>query len=241
MSSPKRSQLKAQNGSWTETHCESPAIETPETDISRPDYCSKSCPSAVDLAGRNNRLLIPILLYNWLALISFKKSPQFRIAHIKHFKSLKSDFPVLDKTMYNEANKSILGVSLKRFQEWFHQFDEDVDKVEDPKPKAKKEGLGKSKAWSNRNRKFEAHQTKFKSPIRIPTSNAKEASVKKRPQASMEPPGPGKRFKANHSKPSTCPSRRSFERELYITVTNVIYKVQCRYSDINCLRCFIEY
>ena len=26
-----------------------------------------------------------------------KKSPQFRIAHIQHFKSLKSDFPVLDR------------------------------------------------------------------------------------------------------------------------------------------------
>ena len=75
-----------------------------------------------------------------------KKSPQFRIAHVQHFESLKSDFPVLDKTMYNEANKSSLGVRLRRFQEWFHQFDEDVDKVEDPKPKAKKEGLGKSKA-----------------------------------------------------------------------------------------------
>ena len=29
-----------------------------------------------------------------------KRSPQFRIAHVQHFKSLKSDFPVLDKTMY---------------------------------------------------------------------------------------------------------------------------------------------
>ena len=47
-----------------------------------------------------------------------KKSPQFRVAHIQHFKSLKSDFPVLDKTMYHEANKSSLGVSLRRFQEW---------------------------------------------------------------------------------------------------------------------------
>ena len=47
--------------------------------------------------------------------------------------------------MYNEANKSSLGVSLKRFQEWFHQYDEDVDKVKDPKPKAKKEGAGKAK------------------------------------------------------------------------------------------------
>ena len=74
-----------------------------------------------------------------------KKSTQCRVARIQHFKSLKSDFPVLDKTMYNEANKSSLGVSLRRFQEWFHQYDEDVDKVKDPKPKAKKEGAGKAK------------------------------------------------------------------------------------------------
>ena len=38
-----------------------------------------------------------------------KQSPQFRIAHIQHFKSLKSDFPVLDKTMYHKTNKSCLG------------------------------------------------------------------------------------------------------------------------------------
>ena len=41
-----RKEAKAQNGGWTETHWESPATETPETDSSRPDYCSKSCPSA---------------------------------------------------------------------------------------------------------------------------------------------------------------------------------------------------
>ena len=68
-----------------------------------------------------------------------KKSPQFRVAHIQHFKSLKSDFPMLDKTMYHKVNKSCLGVSLRRFQEWFQQYDADVDKVENPAPKAKKE------------------------------------------------------------------------------------------------------
>ena len=75
-----------------------------------------------------------------------KKSPRCRVARIQHFKSLKSDFPVLDKTMYNEANKSSLGVSLRRFQEWFQQYDEDVDKVKDLKTKSKKEGLSKAKA-----------------------------------------------------------------------------------------------
>ena len=48
--------------------------------------------------------------------------------------------------MYNEANKSSLGVSLRRFQEWFQQYDEDVDKVKDLKTKSKKEGLSKAKA-----------------------------------------------------------------------------------------------
>ena len=64
-----------------------------------------------------------------------KRSPQFRIAHVQHFKSLKSDFPVLDKTMYHEANKSCLGVSLRRFHEWFHQYEADLDRVRKPKPK----------------------------------------------------------------------------------------------------------
>ena len=55
-----------------------------------------------------------------------KKSPQFRIAHIQHFKSLKSDFPILDRKMYHEVNKSCIGVSLRRFQAWFQQYEEDL-------------------------------------------------------------------------------------------------------------------
>ena len=90
-----------------------------------------------------------------------KKSPQFRVAHIQHFKSLKSDFPMLDKTMYHKVNKSCLGLSLRRFQEWFQQYDAAIDKVEIPAPKAKKEtyqnkvlcqgqehGLHRSKSWN---------------------------------------------------------------------------------------------
>ena len=64
-----------------------------------------------------------------------KKSPQFRIAHVQHFESLKSDFPVLDKTIYHEVNQACLGVSLRRFQQWFQQHDEDLRKVNKPKPK----------------------------------------------------------------------------------------------------------
>ena len=48
-----------------------------------------------------------------------KKSPQFRIAHVQHFESLKSDFPVLDKTIFHEVKQACLGVSLRRFQQWF--------------------------------------------------------------------------------------------------------------------------
>ena len=64
-----------------------------------------------------------------------KKSPQFRIARVQHFESLKSDFPVLDKTIYHEVNQACLGVSLRRFQQWFQQHDEDLRKVNKPKPK----------------------------------------------------------------------------------------------------------
>ena len=64
-----------------------------------------------------------------------KQSPQFRIAHIQHFKSLKSDFPVLDKTMFHKTNKSCLGVTLRRFQQWFQQYDADLDAVKKSKPK----------------------------------------------------------------------------------------------------------
>ena len=64
-----------------------------------------------------------------------KKSPQFRIAHVQHFESLKSDFPVLDKTIFHEVKQACLGVSLRRFQQWFQQHDEDLRKVNKPKPK----------------------------------------------------------------------------------------------------------
>ena len=34
-----------------------------------------------------------------------KESPQFWITHVQHFESLKSDFSVLDKTIYHELNQ----------------------------------------------------------------------------------------------------------------------------------------
>ena len=70
-----------------------------------------------------------------------KKSPQFRIAHVHHFKSLKSDFPVLDKTMYYEVNKSSLGVTLRRFQQWFNHYDADLDKVKSRRQNQRRNGI----------------------------------------------------------------------------------------------------
>ena len=89
-----------------------------------------------------------------------KKSPQFRVAHIQCYKSLKSDFPILKKTMYHKFNNSCLGMSLRRFQEWFQRYDADFDQVENPAPKVKREkyqnkvlclgqehSLHRSKSW----------------------------------------------------------------------------------------------
>ena len=65
-----------------------------------------------------------------------KRSPQFRIAHVQHFNSLKSDFPVLDKAMYHRVNESCIGVRLRRFQGWFgQQYEDDLEKIKAPKPK----------------------------------------------------------------------------------------------------------
>ena len=117
-----------------------------------------------------------------------RKSPQFRIAHVQHFKSLKSDFPVLDRSMYHEVNKACLGVSLRRFQQWFEQYDSDLRKVSKPKPK-KERYQNKVLCQGARNRftpqqKFEAHQTKPKTSNAHPKEiiaarNAKQPSAKK--------------------------------------------------------------
>ena len=68
-----------------------------------------------------------------------KKSPHFRVAHVRHFRKLKANFPMLDKKMYHEANESSLGVKLRRFQAWFQQYEEDVITMKRAKPLAKKE------------------------------------------------------------------------------------------------------
>ena len=48
-----------------------------------------------------------------------KRSPEFRVDHVRYFRKLKEDgFPMLDMTAYYTANESSLGVKLRRF----HQF-----------------------------------------------------------------------------------------------------------------------
>jgi len=54
-------------------------------------------------------------------------SPEFRVSHVRYFNKLKKDsFPMLDKTMYYEANKASLGMKLRRFRQFFTGYDEDV-------------------------------------------------------------------------------------------------------------------
>ena len=44
-----------------------------------------------------------------------RKSPHFRVAHVRHYRKLESNFPMLDKKMYHKANETSLGVKLRRF------------------------------------------------------------------------------------------------------------------------------
>ena len=61
-----------------------------------------------------------------------KKSPEFRLAHMRFYNEFKNLFPML-----NEANKSHLGVKLRRFQQWFHSQASDKEAIKaktKPKP-----------------------------------------------------------------------------------------------------------
>ena len=48
-----------------------------------------------------------------------RKSPEFWLAHMQFYTELKILFPMQNKKAYYEANKSHLGVGLRRFQQWF--------------------------------------------------------------------------------------------------------------------------
>ena len=107
-----RNQAEAENGNWIEIHFENSATQTWKTDHSRTYCCFKSrAPHdrPADLISRSKRQFIPAPEW-WTDTVLYRKSPQFRIAHVQHFESLKSDFPVLDKTIYHEINKVCLGL-----------------------------------------------------------------------------------------------------------------------------------
>ena len=59
-----------------------------------------------------------------------KKSPEFRVAHVRYFNKLKREkFPMLDTKAYHAANESSLGVKLRRFQQWFTSYDNDTKQI----------------------------------------------------------------------------------------------------------------
>ena len=61
-----------------------------------------------------------------------KRSPEFRIAHVRYYNKLKNEaIPILDRALYYEANKEVLGVKLRRFQQWFVQYSADKVKIEE--------------------------------------------------------------------------------------------------------------
>ena len=91
--------------------------------------------------------------------------------------------------------------------------DSDYEEVVNPKKKQAKRKRGANEAASSKRIKPNP-----KPQIRIPKKSVPPAMLnkqasKKRPRASMDPPGPPpgappKRFKPNQSKPSSIPSRR---------------------------------
>ena len=73
-----------------------------------------------------------------------KKSPEFRLAHMRFYNELKNLFPILNKKAYHEANKNHLGVKLRRFQRWFHSQASDKEAIKaKTKPKRKITSSGK--------------------------------------------------------------------------------------------------
>ena len=67
------------------------------------------------------------------------KTPEFRLAHMRFYNELKILFPMLNKKAYYEANKSYLGVGLRRFQQWFGSEASDKELIKaKAKPKPEK-------------------------------------------------------------------------------------------------------
>ena len=67
--------------------------------------------------SRRNSELYPFMARASLASPDLdKKSPEFRLAHMRFYNELKILFPMLNKKAYYEAKKSHLGVKLRSFQ-----------------------------------------------------------------------------------------------------------------------------
>ena len=150
--------------------------------------------------------------------------------------------------IYHEINKACLGVSLRRFQQWFQQYDEDLRKLSE-QAEAKERTLSEQSSLAGSEDSFyskakeeivisKKKQAKRKlraneaaSPKRIKPNPKPELRVlkklvsraipsnqapKKRPRASIEPPGPSPGVppsKVSRPKPSSILYRRyKFER-----------------------------
>jgi len=58
------------------------------------------------------------------------RSPEFRVAHVRYYGKLKEEkFPMLDKKMYFDANEDALGVKLRRFQDFFKNYQDDLEAI----------------------------------------------------------------------------------------------------------------
>ena len=108
------------------TKIESPAIESkpmktvrqlklredpPSTVVSNP--VSRRPRRSQQDSNEDNVLVAPDEL---VATDLDKKSPHFRVAHVRHFKKLKLKYPMIDKKMYHKANANKLGVKMRAFQ-----------------------------------------------------------------------------------------------------------------------------
>ena len=63
---------------------------------------------------------------------------------MRFYNELKNLFPMLNKKAYYEANKSHLGVKLRRFQQWFHSQASDKEAI-----KAKIFSSKSARTWQN--------------------------------------------------------------------------------------------
>ena len=88
---------------------------------------------------------------------------------MRFYNELKNLFPMLNKKTYYEANKSHLGVKLRRFQRWFHSQASDKEVI---------------KAKTKPKRKITSSGKKAKKPrLQIPKKSARQ-------RRAQEPPAP---------------------------------------------------